>query len=120
MDFLPADGRISPANPGKEDPEIVVDFRRRGDRGTRVPDIDFLLNGDGRRNALDLFDVGLSAKRRCPSAKSVSKAREDFPLPEMPVMITKRFRGISSVMSLRLLTFAPLMMMFPSVGIAVL
>ena len=60
------------------------------------------------------YEDRLSAKRLCPSANKVSKANDDFPEPEMPVTTTSLFLGISTVMSLRLLTFAPLMIIFPS------
>src|SRR3954463_15757881 len=44
---------------------------------------------------------------RWPSAKMVSKAREDLPEPERPGMTTSRSRGISTVMFLRLCSLAP-------------
>src|SRR3989338_4264672 len=47
---------------------------------------------------------------RWPSAKIVSKAREDFPEPESPVKTTILFRGISTVIFLRLCVRAPLTM----------
>src|SRR5712692_7990372 len=37
----------------------------------------------------------------------VSKASDDFPDPDRPVMTTRRFRGISTSMFLRLWTRAP-------------
>ena len=43
----------------------------------------------------------LSAKRRCPSAKRVSKAREVLPEPLTPVMTVRRLRGMSTSMPLR-------------------
>ena len=57
------------------------------------------------RNCL-AYDERLSAKRLWPSAKRVSKAREDFPEPDMPVMTTRRFLGISILTSLRLFSLA--------------
>src|SRR3989338_2383480 len=51
---------------------------------------------------------------RCPSAKIVSNAKDDFPLPESPVNTTILFRGISTVMFLRLWVRAPLMTIFPA------
>ena len=65
------------------------------------------------RNCL-AYELRLSAKRRCPSAKRVSNARLDFPLPLMPVMTTSLPRGISRLMFLRLLTLAPEMTIFSS------
>src|SRR3989344_4783941 len=49
-----------------------------------------------------------STYRRCPSAKIVSNAREDFPEPESPVIAMSLFRGISTVMFFRLCVRAPL------------
>lgn len=43
---------------------------------------------------------------RCPSAKSVSKAKEDLPDPESPVMTTKAFLGMATLKCFRLLTWA--------------
>jgi hypothetical protein len=40
----------------------------------------------------------------------VSKARVDFPEPEMPVITTSLSRGISTSMHFRLCSHAPLMM----------
>ena len=65
------------------------------------------------RNCL-AYDERLSANLLWPSAKRVSKARDDFPEPEMPVITTNFPRGISTVTSLRLLTFALLTTIFPS------
>lgn len=47
--------------------------------------------------------------RRCPSAYSVSKASDDLPDPDNPVMTTNRLRGISTSIFFRLLTRAPFM-----------
>src|SRR4051812_45318019 len=44
---------------------------------------------------------------RCPSAKIVSNASVDFPLPDNPVITTSRSRGISTSMFLRLCSRAP-------------
>src|SRR3954464_11241644 len=48
-----------------------------------------------------------STYRRCPSAKIVSKAREDLPDPDRPVKTTRESLGSSSEMSLRLCSRAP-------------
>src|SRR3989338_196568 len=48
-----------------------------------------------------------STYRRCPSAKIVSNASEDFPLPERPVMTVIAPRGISTEMFFRLCVRAP-------------
>ena len=47
---------------------------------------------------------------RCPSAKSVSKAKEDFPEPDRPVTTTNLFLGMATLRLFRLLTRAFLMM----------
>lgn len=44
---------------------------------------------------------------RWPSAKMVSKASEDLPEPERPVMTTSLSRGMSRSMPLRLCSRAP-------------
>ena len=43
----------------------------------------------------------------CPSAYIVSKARDDFPDPDSPVITINFSRGIFKVMSLRLCSRAP-------------
>ena len=45
--------------------------------------------------------------RRCPSAKIVSKANDDFPDPLRPVITVRLFRGISTSTFFRLCTRAP-------------
>ena len=49
----------------------------------------------------------LSANRCCPSAKIVSKASDDLPLPDTPVMTVSRSRGISTSISRRLCVATP-------------
>src|SRR5690349_9782923 len=44
---------------------------------------------------------------RCPSAKMVSNASEDFPDPDTPVITTSLSRGISTSSDLRLCSAAP-------------
>ena len=68
------------------------------------------------RNCL-AYEERLSAKRLCPSANKVSNANDDLPEPEIPVTTVNLLRGISTVIFLRLLTFAPFMMIFPLSGI---
>jgi hypothetical protein len=46
---------------------------------------------------------------RCPSANRVSKASDDFPEPDKPVITTSLFRGMATLRFLRLFTLAPLM-----------
>src|SRR6266852_8987911 len=45
--------------------------------------------------------------RHCPSAKTVSKAREDFPEPETPVMTVTRSWGMARETFFRLFCLAP-------------
>lgn len=68
------------------------------------------------RNCL-AYEERLSAKRLCPSANNVSNASDDFPEPEIPVITVNLFLGISTVMSFKLFTLAPLIMIFPLSGI---
>src|SRR3989344_9697457 len=58
-----------------------------------------------------------STYRRCPSAKMVSNAKDDFPLPESPVNTTILLRGISTVTSLRLWVRAPFTIIFSAPGL---
>src|SRR3989344_2514443 len=52
---------------------------------------------------------------RWPSAKMVSKAKDDFPEPESPVNTTILFRGISTAMFFKLWVRAPFtMILLPS------
>jgi hypothetical protein len=46
-------------------------------------------------------------KRHCPSAKSVSKAKEDLPEPDTPVITVTRSWGIATDTALRLFCRAP-------------
>ena len=59
LHFLPADRGIGPADAGEEQPQEIVYFRRGGDGGAGIADIDLLLDGDGRGDALDHLHVGL-------------------------------------------------------------
>ena len=65
------------------------------------------------RNCLAYADKD-STYRRCPSAKSVSKASDDFPEPESPVTTTYLSLGICTVIFFRLCTRAPLTVMYLS------
>ena len=57
---LPAAGRaVRMADPGEEEPEVVVDLRDRPDRRSRVPAGALLVDRDRRRQAVDLVDVRL-------------------------------------------------------------
>ena len=58
------------------------------------------------------YEERLCAKRLCPSAKRVSKASEDLPLPDTPVTTTIFPRGISTETCLRLFTVAFFMDIF--------
>ena len=68
------------------------------------------------RNCL-AYDERLSAKRLWPSANSVSKASDDFPEPETPVITVNLFRGIVMLMFFRLLTLAPRIEIFSPASI---
>ena len=59
LHLFPTHGRIGAADAGEQQAQVVVDFRRRGHGGARIPDIDLLLDGDGGRNAFDHLHVGL-------------------------------------------------------------
>ena len=52
-------GRIGDADPGPEQPHVVVDFGDGADRRARVLRGGLLLDGNGRRQAVDLVDVRL-------------------------------------------------------------
>src|SRR5918996_5083649 len=47
-----------------------------------------------------------STKRRCPSANTVSKARDDFPAPDGPVTTVTAWCGIRQSIPLRLCVLA--------------
>ena len=49
-------------------------------------------------------------KRRCPSAKMTSKAREDLPEPEGPVTTTNLLAGIVTLRFFRLFSRAPIIL----------
>ena len=52
-------GRVGHADARPQQPHVVVDFGDGADRGARVARGGLLLDGDGRRQAVDLVDVGL-------------------------------------------------------------
>jgi len=47
----------------------------------------------------------------CPSAYNVSKAKEDFPDPDTPVITVNLFLGMDTLMFFKLWTLAPLISM---------
>lgn len=53
------------------------------------------------------YEESDSTYRRCPSAKIVSNASDDFPEPESPVIATILFLGISTVIFFKLCVRAP-------------
>ena len=59
LDFGSRYGRKRPAHARKEQFQIVVDLGRRADGRARIARVDLLLDGDGRRDALDVVDLGL-------------------------------------------------------------
>ena len=52
-------GTVRHADPREEQPEVVVDLGDRPDRRPRVPARALLVDRDGRRQAVDLVDIGL-------------------------------------------------------------
>src|SRR3990167_10611600 len=58
------------------------------------------------KNCLAYADK-LSTYLRCPSAYKVSKANDDFPDPDKPVITTNLFFGISKLIFFKLWTRAP-------------
>ena len=59
LHFLSAHGREGVAYAGKEQTEIFVDFGARAYGGTRIATRDFLLYGDGGRQAFYVVTLGL-------------------------------------------------------------
>ena len=51
--------RIGHANAGKQQAHIVINLGHRANRGARIAAGGFLFNGNGRRQAVDLINVGL-------------------------------------------------------------
>ncbi len=58
-DRPPADGAVRLADPGEQQPQVVVDLGDRRDRGARVAARGLLVDRDRRREALDVVDVRL-------------------------------------------------------------
>ena len=58
-DRAPADRAVRTAHARVEQPQVVVDLRHRADGGARVARRRLLVDGDGRREAVDRVDVGL-------------------------------------------------------------
>jgi hypothetical protein len=59
LDGEPGRGRIGDADAGEQEPHIVVNLGDRADGRARVPRGGLLLDGDGRRQAFDVIDIGL-------------------------------------------------------------
>ena len=59
FDRQPGGGRVGNADARPEEPHVVVDLGDGADRGARVLRGGLLLDGDGRRQAVDLVDVRL-------------------------------------------------------------
>ena len=99
----------------------MIDLGDRRDGRFAAAAGDALLDGHARRQPAIKSTSGFSScstncraygdiesrNRRCPSAKSRSKASVDFPEPLRPVMMTIWSRGISSERFLRLCSRAP-------------
>ena len=60
------------------------------------------------------YEEKVSMYRRWPSAKIVSKAKDDLPEPLKPVITVSFFLGIDTLMFFRLCTRAPTTSIFPS------
>ena len=59
FDLLAALGAVRHAHAGVEQTQVIVDFRHRAHRGTRVARRGFLVDGDGGTEAVDGVDIGL-------------------------------------------------------------
>ena len=59
LHLFSAHGRIGAADAREKDAQVVIDFRGGRHRRARVLDVHFLLDGDGRRDALDAVHVRL-------------------------------------------------------------
>ena len=58
-DRPPADRAVRLADPGVQQPQVVIDLGDRSHRGARVPARGLLVDGDRRRQPVDEVDVGL-------------------------------------------------------------
>ncbi len=59
LDLAPADGAVRVPDPGEQEPQVVVDLGHGADGRARVPAGALLVDGDRRREAVDLVDVRL-------------------------------------------------------------
>ena len=59
LDLAPADRAVHAADAREEQPQVVVDLGDRADGRPRVSRCALLVDADGRRQAVDLVDVGL-------------------------------------------------------------
>ena len=59
LDLAAAGRAVRVADPGEEQPQVVVDLGDRADGRARVPAGALLVDGDGRREPVDLVDVRL-------------------------------------------------------------
>ena len=101
---------------GEQQPEVIVDFRRRADRRTRRSRGVALPDGDGRGNAEHFVDIGffdafqklagVCGKRFDISSLAFGvdgvEGERGFPEPLTPVTIVSALWGISKSMFLRL------------------
>ena len=60
LDLTAADGRIRPSYTGENKPQVIVYLRCGGNRRPRIADVDLLLDGHRRRDAVDALDIGLA------------------------------------------------------------
>ena len=57
FDFASADGRECTTYPGENKPEVIVYLGGGGDGRPGIADVDLLLDGDRRRDAVDALDI---------------------------------------------------------------
>jgi hypothetical protein len=112
------------AGAGEEQAQVVVDLGDGADRRARVVAGGLLLDGDGRRQALDQVDVGLlhqlqelprvGRERLDVAALALGVERVEgerglLPEPDRPVITVSRLRGRSRLRFFRLCVRAPRM-----------
>ena len=126
LDRTIAAAAVKHRNLGEEQFEVIVQLGHRADGGARSSDRAALIDGDGRRDALDAFDVRLiHAVEKLPrvggkaldvaaltlGVQNVETPDVDLPEPLTPVTTVRALRGISISRSLRLFCLAPRMWM---------
>ena len=92
-DRLTALGAVRAAGAGVEQAEVVVDLGDGADRGPRVARRGLLVDGDGRRQALDEVDVGLV--HLAEELPGVGRQRLDVPALSLGEDRVERERGLA-------------------------